>query len=393
VEQPVMSHVRDMVWKLPADGRADYSCASTYIGGTMAMRLLKSSIALMALGVAGLGGVATASAAGGAPVRVVRVPGATGWLAVDGGAAFVLRRTGHTAAVVRVDLASGARTVAYRTDGNVDEGAYAGGGVLAFGVALLGEPPHRQAIAIPTTPGGTPAVLRDTVSAGSDGTTCAQVAVDDVTPAGEVLLSTFSSPCGTRKDGTDTVSLVAPTGERTVMTSPMDLADQPLGNLASPALAAGPWALVTPDEQHVRLFDAAGTTRTFAPTLRYARLWPSDLQPDGRFILSEMLYRRDRGFVQRARLVAPGDPPRGGRIIGTVGTPPRLNAMLCGGRLVVLQTRARRTRILVDEREIARLATPVDPRFACDATHVVVEAGGAATRFGVVALPPAPAHQ
>ncbi|HEY4094544.1 MAG TPA: hypothetical protein VGM33_03490 [Baekduia sp.] len=359
------------------------------------MRLLKSSFVLLALGVATVaGGVATASAAGGAPVRVIRVPGATGWLAVDGGAAFVLRRTGHTAAVVRVDLASGARTVAFRTDGNVDEEAQADGGVLAFGVGLLGEPPHRQAIAIPTTPGGKPAVLRDTVSAGGDGATCARVAVDDVTPAGEVLLSTFSSPCAEPKAGTDTVSLVAPTGERTVMASPMDLSDRPLGNLVSPALAAGPWALVTPDEQHVRLFDAAaGTTRTFAPTLRSARLWPTDLQPDGRFILSEMLYRRDGGFVQRARLMAPGDPARGGRIIGTVGTPPRLNAMFCGGRLVVLQTRARRTRILVDEREVARLATPTDPRFACDATHVVVEAGGAATRYGVVALPPARLHQ
>jgi hypothetical protein len=353
------------------------------------MRLSGLVVLMVAAAAAAVALSATATAGAAVPVKTVRVPGETQWLAVDGGAAFVLRRTSEPY-VVRVDLATGRRTVVFRTTGFPSDEAYAAGGVLGFGVVMPGDPERTQAIAVPTAPGSVAMPVRGAVE-GPAPAPCSDVVVDGVTPAGELVTSTFSAPCDRPSAGSETVAVVGAGGDRTVQVRPMDVG-APLGNLTSPTFAAERWAVLTDGAQSVRLVDTTtGATRRFTATLPSSRLLASDLQADGRFVLTEIQFRARGGYVQRVRIVGPGDAARGGRVLGTLGTPPRLNAVFCGGRLVVLKTKTRRTRVIVGGREIARLSTPADPRFGCDARRLVVQEGGAATRLGVVPLPAAAA--
>jgi hypothetical protein len=339
--------------------------------------------------------LAASASAGAAPApRVVSVPGPTDWLAVDSGAAFVLDRQAKQPAVIRVDLATGRRAVVFRTNGFPGDSAWAADGVLGFGVDVPSEPGRTQAIAIPTAdPAGGARVVAEAVE-GPGPQPCDRLTVDGVTPAGELVVNRFSAPCNAR-DGTETVTAVGPGGERPLLRQSLEgTGDEPLGNLDeyTTTIAAGPWALSKTGEETVRLVNTAtGARRTFRSSLPHARALVNDLQPDGRFVLQEILFRQHGGYVQRARVVSPGDGARGGRVLGTVGTSPRLNALFCGGRLVVSRTKDHRTRILFGEREIARVSTSAQPREACDATHLAVEttdSGATTTRIAVVPLKP-----
>jgi hypothetical protein len=321
---------------------------------------------------------ASASAAPRAP-RVLTVPGTTEGLVVDSGAAFVLRRTQHST-VIRVDLATGRRTVVFRTDGIPGDPA-AAGGVLGFTVDLPGEGGAdgvTQLVAVPTaTPNGGAVVLRQAPHPVDE--ECAPFDLDGVTPAGELLLSTFTGRCGSA-DAVFTMTALGPAGERVLSRGS-----------AIVFAATGPWQLVATAALHsLRLVNTAtGATRTYVSTLAGARVEAGDLQPDGRFVLTETLSRRRGGYVERVRVVSPGDGARGGHVLGTVGTPPRLDARFCGGRLVVSRTKDHRTRVTVGGREIARVSTAADPAEGCDAKHLVVEASNATTsptRLAVVPL-------
>jgi hypothetical protein len=315
-----------------------------------------------------------ASASAGPKVRVVTVPGATRGLAVDSGAAFVVRRT-RQSSVIRVDLATGRRTVVFRSPGILSSPA-AGGGVLGFDVDLPGDPDTTQLVAVPTAnPAGGAVVLRQAPRLEE----CPLFSFDDVTAAGELLVSSWSGTCGAA-NMTVTESAIGPAGERVLSTGHGTRGPLVTG-------VAGAWEVELVGTGAVRLVNVVtGATRTFRPTLPHARAQAYGLQPDGRFVLVETVLRGLGGDVQRIRVIAPGDPARGGRVLGTVGSPPRLDAQFCGGRLVVSQTKDRRTRILVGDREVARVSTDAEPDEACDATHLVVATRGEPSRFAVVSL-------
>lgn len=322
--------------------------------------------------------VALCATAEAAPApRVVTVPGQTEGLAVDSGAAFVLRRTTQSA-VIRVDLATGRRTTVFRTAGIVGD-LMAAGGVLGFDVDVSGDPAGvTQVVAVPTAnPAGGAAVLREAPHPVDE--ECPPFDVAGVTPAGELLVVTLSGRCGSA-DANEVVSAIGPAGERMLSTGRGSAGRFVVG-------VAGAWELEMAGAETVRLVNVAtGAVRTFRSSLPHALAEARDLQPDGRFVLTETVLRRHGGEVERVRVIAPGDPPRGGRVLGTVGSPPRLAALFCGGRLVVSKTNDRRTRILVGEREVARVSTSADPYEACDARYLVVEASGSPTRLAVVRL-------
>jgi hypothetical protein len=105
-------------------------------------------------------------------------------------------------------------------------------------------------------------------------------------------------------------------------------------------------------------------------------------------ILTEFSFKRRGGLVFRVRVAGPEDAPRDGKVLGTVSTPPRLNALFCGDKLVVLRTKDRRTVISAGGHELARVNTPADPRFACDERRLVVEGlSRRSTTLAVVKLP------
>jgi hypothetical protein len=325
--------------------------------------------------------LAFAASASAAPrVQVRTVPGASEGLAVDGGAAFVLQRTQHPA-LVRVALATGRRTTVFRTDGIPGDFA-AAGGVLGLTVDV---PDGRgggttQLVAIPTAGAAGGAVV---LRAAPDQGECAPFMLDGVTAAGELLVSTITGRCGSN-DATEVVTAIGPAGERVLSTAT---------TLSAPVVTAvtGSWELQTAGAGAVRLVNVeTGRTATFRATLPHAQMSAHDLQPDGRFLLTETVLRRHGGSVDRIRLIAPGDASRGGRVLGTVGTPPRIDARFCGGRLVVSRTKDHRTRILVGDREVARISTSsIEPDLACDTTHLVIttsQRGTSPTRLAVVPL-------
>jgi hypothetical protein len=312
--------------------------------------------------------------------RTVSVPGSTEGLAVAAGGAFVLRRT-QQPFVVRIDLASGRNDVVFRTDGFPDASFVAGGGRVAFAVDVP-DPDGSQVVALDGATGAATVVrgAREDRDAGC-GT---RVGVGGAADTGEVIATTTIVPCHDRAAGATTVAAIGPAGERQLSRAPArTLDDAP----AEWVTLAGPWTLQQ-SGRRTRLIDGrTGAAHEFRPTLAGVQDMAATLAPDGRAILAETRLRRRGGLVQRARVVDPGDPPRGGKVIGTVGSPPRLNATFCGTRLVVLRTRARRTRITAAGRELAQLSTPAIPRFACDATHLVVERPGTrSTRLAVIAL-------
>lgn len=319
--------------------------------------------------------LALASSAGAVPV--LTVPGETERPVVDNGAAFLLRRTQHPF-VVRVDLRTGRRTVVFRTDG-IPGDILAAGGVLGFTVDVPGDPAGvTQLIAIPTAnPAGGAVVLRAAPHPADD--ECSPFDLAGVTPTGELLVSTLSGRCGSA-DAKQVVSAIGPAGERVLSTAVRP--DDPVV-----VAAAGPWELEASSARALRLVNVVtGATRTFRTTLSHARMEVHDLQPDGRFVLDETVPRRRGGYVQRTRVVS---PTAGTRVLGTLGTPPRLNALFCGGRLVVSRTKDHRTRIVVGDDEIARVSTSFEPFEACDATRLVVATsayGAAPTRLAVVPL-------
>src|SRR4051794_39227872 len=99
----------------------------------LALAVLAAAVPALGLGARS----ATVSTPAAAARRLVRVPGPTEGLAVDGPYAFVIRRTSRPA-VVRVDLRTGRRAIVFRTDGFPDNVLYAGGGRVAVALGLPG---------------------------------------------------------------------------------------------------------------------------------------------------------------------------------------------------------------------------------------------------------------
>jgi hypothetical protein len=346
-----------------------------------------------ALGVV-IGALVSASPALAASVRVLRVAGPSEGLAVADGQAYVLRRVGRPY-VVRVDLGSGHRHVAFQTSGFPDDHFVSDGHAVGLTVRLPysgSQPTVTQVVSFD------PSGARIVAQASGDGQRDCGDAVQAAGTAdsGDVLVDAVSVPCENRAAGVRRLLAINAIGaQRVIEQTPVMRRDDDSAPIAQ---LEGPWRLGAPGRQFppggvaepYRLTDTrTGEQRSLRRTLKDAYVMDGQLASDGRVILRELLLRRRGGYVQRVRLVRPTDPPSGGLVLGTIGSPPRLNATFCGDQLVVLRTTKRRTRIEVNGHQIARVSTPGDPTFACDNDDLVIKKDFNATRLIVIKLPSA----
>jgi hypothetical protein len=320
-----------------------------------------------------------------AAVTKVRVPGWTESLALAGPYAFVIRRT-REPQIVRVNLDTGRRDVIFRTRSFPSDVVYAANGVVGLGLDVPGDQDGSQVVRIPAA-GGRATVVRE--GRATYEPECGNaVRLNGMTSAGELLVSEAAIACGARK-GAITLTAVGLTGDRAIATQPTDTLEDASwsGGEVGPTAydPAARWRVVGLVHGAVRILDTAtGAHRDFHPTLARDVFVDAEVGPDGRVILTERVLRRRGGIVTRIRVAGPA----GVRTLGTVGSPPRLQARWCGTRLIVVRTKDRRTRVLEDDRrELARVSTQADPRIGCTADRLLVEGSyRRRTEFHVIAL-------
>jgi hypothetical protein len=361
-----------------------------YVGRVLRLSGLFGLAALTAAAVA----IAPAAPAGAASTTTRTVGGYVLQPRIDGRFLYYRSQSKGHDALKRLDLATGHRTVLYRTGAQASTitDLRAGGGRAAIGVSQVGgsrlipssvrafDSEGRQTLVA----SGRYRMSHDNVDDADCGTI---VSLKDVDDDGSVLTQEAANACPAAK-GTAALVLHSMTGGRRILRElPIEDSFALIGDEEQIQIA-GDHLLEWVEELAFVTDLRTGSTKRIKPYHRYAGFQDLSLSADGALLVNELRFITQRRFEFNLRLVAPPDAERGGRRVYRSRRTPALGA-LCGDAIVIYSLDGRRQRVRIRDRQLRPIAPSVfgpairgdleDPTCDADRLAVVSSRGGRAT--------------